>query len=226
MILQVTLPEGLFLICFLIISAIFLLQYFRNLRILNMIEKLTILLLSLAVFVLNSGTGKGEDASYSSRLHYLLGNQYSDEGNFVEAIAEYEKAISLASDFPEAENNLGFVLYKKGRFFDAIVHYENAIRTKPDYATAFNNLGVVYYAIGDYDKAVLSYGKAIELRPDYVKAHLNMASCYVKQGKYEEALVKYHEAKKIDKAYVSERVNQEEIKSKLNEAGVRQLREK
>ena len=191
-----------------------------------MIEKLTILLVSLAVFAWNSGTGRAEDALESSRLHYLLGNQYSDEDNFDEGITEYEKAISLASDFPEAENNLGFALYKKSRFFDAIVHYENAIRMKPDYATAFNNLGVAYYSIGDYDRAISSYTNAIELRPDYVKAHMNLAGCYFKQGKYEEALHKYQEAKEIDKAYVSERVTREKIKSKFNEAGLGQLREK
>ncbi len=191
-----------------------------------MVRKWIILLVSLAVFVSNSRTGGGEVVSETSQLHYLLGNQYSDEDNFDLAIAKYEKAISICPNFPEAENNLGFALYKKGRFFDAIVHYRNAIRIKPDYATAFNNLGVVYYSIGDYDKAISSYNKAVELRPDYAKAHMNLASCYFKQGKYEEALGKYHEAKKIDKAYVSERVNREKIKGKLNEAGLRQLREK
>ncbi len=94
---------------------------------------------------------------------------------------------------------------------------------KPNYATAFNNLGVAYYSIGDYDKAILSYNKAIELCSNYVKAHMNLASCYFKQGKYEEALRKYREAKKIDKYYVSERVNREKIKSKFNEAELRQL---
>lgn len=191
-----------------------------------MIRKWIILLVSLAVFVSSSGTGKGEDVSQASRLRYLSGNQYSDEDNFDEAIAEYEKAISICPNFPEAENNLGFALYKKGKFFDAIIHYKNAIRMKPDYATAFNNLGVAYYSIGDYDNAVSSYNKAIELRSDYVKAHMNLASCYFKQGKYEEALRKYREAKKINKAYVSERVNQGKIKGKFNEAGLRQLREK
>jgi len=57
-----------------------------------------------------------------------------------EAEAQYEAALALKPDYPEAEDNLGNALWQAGRVREAIEHYRAALRLRPDYPRARTNL--------------------------------------------------------------------------------------
>jgi tetratricopeptide (TPR) repeat protein len=61
------------------------------------------------------------------RAHYDLGNIYYERGMFYEAITEYENAIAIHPNFPEAHNNLGNAYYKINNYSDAANHFEKAL---------------------------------------------------------------------------------------------------
>jgi hypothetical protein len=61
------------------------------------------------------------------RAHYDLGNIYYERGMFYEAITEYENAIAIHPNFPEAHNSLGNAYYKISNYSDAALHFEKAL---------------------------------------------------------------------------------------------------
>jgi tetratricopeptide (TPR) repeat protein len=74
-----------------------------------------------------------------------------------EAIADYEKALSIPADselahnpphvYPIFYNNLGAALMDRGEIAKAIACYAEAIRLMPIYGKAYNNLGVAQYKL-------------------------------------------------------------------------------
>jgi tetratricopeptide (TPR) repeat protein len=161
---------------------------------------------------------KGQEAVSIAQFHYSLGNLYSDEERLDEAVIEYKKALEYNPNLPQAEDNLGFMLYKKGDYKEALTHYQRAITLMPDYAIALNNIGVIYYHFKDYDEAASFYQQAIKLKPDYAKAHFNLAATYFRQGRYLSALSQYRKVRKINERYVEERTDCQRLEAELKKA--------
>lgn len=74
-------------------------------------------------------------------------------GEYIEAINIYKKAIALKPDYVEAYLGLGEAYFCKGEYNKAIESYKKAIALKPDYAEAYYSLGVIYGKLGDAGKA-------------------------------------------------------------------------
>jgi tetratricopeptide (TPR) repeat protein len=72
-----------------------------------------------------------------------MGNALQDQGKLEEAIASYEKALSLKPDYAEAYNNMGNALKDQGKLEEAIASYEKVLSLKPDYAEAHRNLSTL-----------------------------------------------------------------------------------
>jgi predicted O-linked N-acetylglucosamine transferase (SPINDLY family) len=61
-----------------------------------------------------------------------MGIALQDQGKLEEAIASYEKALSLKPDDASAYNNMGIALQDQGKLEEAIASYEKALSLKPD----------------------------------------------------------------------------------------------
>jgi tetratricopeptide (TPR) repeat protein len=58
-------------------------------------------------------------------------------------VAQYEKALEINPDDPEAHYNLGNALVQKGGLDSAITQYQEVLRLKPDFSPAQDNLAKV-----------------------------------------------------------------------------------
>ncbi len=125
-----------------------------------------------------------KDADY----YVERGDEYLYQGNYKQAIADYDKAIELDPSCATAYNNRGITYRKQGDYERAIVDHNKAIELEPDYATAYNNRGNVYYDQGNYEQAIANYNKAIELDPDYAYAYWSRGLTYKAIGFTESAL--------------------------------------
>jgi tetratricopeptide (TPR) repeat protein len=67
----------------------------------------------------------------------------ADLSRFEEALASYDKALTVAPDAAPILNNRGLVLEELKRFEEALASYEKALRIKPDYGAAANNRRLV-----------------------------------------------------------------------------------
>ena len=84
-------------------------------------------------------------------------------GRYVDALADYEKAIHLKPDYAAAYNNRGTAKGALGRYEAAITDFDEAIRLNLDDAVAYTNRGLVKKALGLKNEARKDFETALEL---------------------------------------------------------------
>lgn len=80
-----------------------------------------------------------------------------------EARRDYERALRLQPNYPEALNNLGAIYYAKHSYRRAEKLYEKAIRLNPRSASIYSNLGTDYFAERKPKRAIAAYEAAFAL---------------------------------------------------------------
>ncbi len=91
-----------------------------------------------------------------SVVAYNAGVKLMQNGEYAEAQAQFEKALSKNAKMAEAHNNLGYSLRKQGpqNYEKALSHYDRAIELKRDLAEAYMYRGVLHMLMGNEDKAL------------------------------------------------------------------------
>lgn len=100
--------------------------------------------------------GKRQAEAYSGRASWLHKLGREDE-----ALADYDKALSIDPTNVEFYDYRGDSLVAKGDLDAAIANYDQAIRVDPTYAAAYYSRGKVYQAKGDIEHARESYQAAL-----------------------------------------------------------------
>ena len=130
----------------------------------------------------------------NTHAHDNLGNAYLKNGNFNEALKEYQTSLKLRPGYAYAEYNLACALLKKGLLDEAITHYRKALEINPDFENAHNNLGEALRLKGEYVQALAHLHRALELKPDDAEAENNLANTLFQQGSLDLALPHYQRA--------------------------------
>ncbi len=136
------------------------------------------------------------DASY----YLIQGNKSFQQGEYEDAIANYDQAIQREPKAARAYNNRGVAKHNLGRYADAIADYNKTIELKPGLASPYNNLGTARRGLREYVDAIAAYNKAIELDKDYAEAYYNRGLTKSKLNKldqYKSAIADYDEAIKL-----------------------------
>ena len=136
-------------------------------------------------------------------VYNILGVVLKNQGKLNEAVASYQKALSLKPDYADTHNNMGNALKDQGKLDEAIASYQKALTLKPDYADAYNNIGNALQNQGKLDEAVASYQKALTLKPDHADAYNNMGNALKDQGKLDEAVASYQKALSLKPDYAN-----------------------
>lgn len=82
-----------------------------------------------------------------------------------EARRDYQRALRLRPDYPEALNNMGAIYYAKKSYKKAIRYYEKAIHFDPKSAPIYSNLGTAWFARGKMKEGIEAYRTAFALDP-------------------------------------------------------------
>ncbi len=134
--------------------------------------------------------------------HVLLSSFYSIKREYEKAIAEGERAVSLAPRQARTNSSYGNSLLYAGRAEEAIPLLQNAIRFCPiSGSTNFTPLGNALRNTGRFEEAVMEYKKAIQRSPDNILAHINLAACYSMMGREKEAHAEAAEVLRINSKY-------------------------
>lgn len=132
-------------------------------------------LLTVILFSAKSQTVKKDSiALLNPRITYYSTKADSKykQGNYLEAILNYDSLIRLDPKIPEMFYNRGRAKIRLGNLRGAELDFTQAISLSP-------NTAKYYYSKGELQTdqdAILSYGKAIELKPDYYQAYCNRAN--------------------------------------------------
>ena len=104
--------------------------------------------------------------AYNPQEFSNLADSYFESQRYVEAIALYEKAISLNSGDVDSMNDLGLAYFYVGQPDKALASLANATTTSPVYKHAWLSTGYILFSLQRYDEAVEPLQKARDLDPN------------------------------------------------------------
>ena len=122
------------------------------------------------------------------------GNQLFDTGEFPSALAQFEAAVAVAPDDPQARNNLGQTLVRLKRQNEAVPHLEEAVRLDPRRWEYHFNLAHTLGELGWWSRSAAQYRQAAELLPSDFATRYNLGRALHEWGDYRGAVVAYLEA--------------------------------
>ncbi|MBN2006970.1 MAG: tetratricopeptide repeat protein [Anaerolineae bacterium] len=108
-----------------------------------------------------------------------------------EAIADFQKSISLDAAFVEAHYNLGNAYFLKKEYGLAVDAYTQALELDPTNADSYANRGMVYRRIEKYNEALADFSQAIQLNPEDALSYLGRGEVCEKIGGKELAIADF-----------------------------------
>ncbi|MFZ0275051.1 MAG: tetratricopeptide repeat protein [Acidobacteriaceae bacterium] len=101
----------------------------------------------------------------TATLWNKLGMAYHHLFAMEEARRDYQRALQLRPQYPEALNNLGAVYYASKSYNKAIRYYRKALQLDPKSAPIYSNLGTAWFARGKVVRGIEAYRTAFALDP-------------------------------------------------------------
>ena len=126
--------------------------------------------------------------------YYHLGQTFSQQGQWVQAIESYQRAIALQPDYLEAYHEMGNIWYAQRHFTEALTCYQQALRLNPHHARLHHNLGTIYYELGQLEQATSCLQQALALAPHEATTYTNLGAVLCQQHKWQEAIACYQQA--------------------------------
>ena len=141
-------------------------------------------------------------------LYFQRGIALSNLEQFDEAIADFDKALSLDPQHAGAQlyraqiqsaiagilNDRGCLHIESGNLTLALEDFDEAIRLDPTNAITYSNRGALHSKLGQLQRAIEDYGAAIRCDPDYANSYANRAFVYYKLGEYEKGIADCEQA--------------------------------
>jgi tetratricopeptide (TPR) repeat protein len=134
----------------------------------------------------------------AGRLHICVGAQYSETGDFDQAISCFTKAIACFTEAIELKPNdsnaycmRGYAYTRSGHFANALSDYTKAIELKPTFAEAYCGRGTVYATSGELAKAIAEYNRAIAFKHTFADAYCMRGYAYTGLGRLTDAILDY-----------------------------------
>jgi S1-C subfamily serine protease len=122
------------------------------------------------------------------------------EQDYEEAISDYEQAIRLRPDYPEAWVALASAHFRLKRWSQALIEAKEAVRLDPQNAFNWGALGTCYERVGSNEQAIDAYQRALRISPNNSGWLYGLGSAYAKNGNREQVLKIYEQIKEKDRA--------------------------
>lgn len=123
---------------------------------------------------------------------------FSDLGDHVQAIADYDQAIAGAPDEPLFYNNRGNSYHQLGQEEAAIQDYDEALQIDPRFAFVYYNRGTALVNLGAINEAVEDFNIALDVDPNLAVAYWGRGRVFRILGDFETALDDYEAAHQLD----------------------------
>jgi arylsulfatase A-like enzyme/Flp pilus assembly protein TadD len=117
------------------------------------------------------------------------------------AIADYEKAVTIQSNFPPLQRDLGMLYFEQRNYPQAAKHLARAAELGINDARLFNFLGICYDRTGQLEQAIESYHRALNLDDQLAEAHLNLGFTYHRFGRETLSRGEYQRACELKQDY-------------------------
>jgi len=115
-------------------------------------------------------------------LYSRLGRLYIQQGDRVEAIPAYEKAVQLNPSDSDSLNDLAMAYLDTHRIADSERTFKWILAANDQYAPAYNGMGLIAVQKHDISAARDYFERAAQLDPDLLEAQLNLGRIYKNMG--------------------------------------------
>jgi predicted O-linked N-acetylglucosamine transferase (SPINDLY family) len=115
-----------------------------------------------------------------------------------EALACFDKLITMQADFVEAHFHQGNVLLGLGRLAEAIVSFDNAIALDSQHVNALIGKGHALHLLGRFAEAITCYDKVLMVKPAHVPALVNRGAAFKDSRQADKAMAEFNLALAID----------------------------
>ncbi|HEX9745809.1 MAG TPA: tetratricopeptide repeat protein, partial [bacterium] len=130
-------------------------------------------------------------------LFIMAGKIKLMENDLVGAAQDFERAVELNPEDPDAHFQKAEAYYELGQFDTAAEDFDRAIQLQPINPNAYYSKGNAMFFMDEEDEASQSYTIAVEQKPDFANALNNQASIQINKGNFAKAVELLSEA--IDK---------------------------
>jgi len=110
------------------------------------------------------------------------------ENDLIGAAQDFERAVELNPDDPDAHIQKAEAYYELGRFETAASDFDRAIQLQPINPNAYYSKGNALFFMDEEDEASQNYSIAVEQKPDFANALNNQASIQINRGNYAKAI--------------------------------------
>ena len=129
------------------------------------------------------------------RVSFSLGYVYQMAGQQPQAEAQYRKCLQLNRDYPEALNNLAFLLAEEGQRLDeALGMAQRAVQVSKESPQSADTLGWIYLKQGHLDAANQIFAGLVRKSPKNPILHYHLGLALRGRGDYAQAKVELQTA--------------------------------
>ena len=116
------------------------------------------------------------------------GNIRVNESKFDEAIADFDRSITIAPQYSDSYLNRGIAYEGKKMWQNALADYNRVLEIDPQDAMAYNNRGNAKAGEENWQDSLTDYLKAVEIEPEFALARANAALMTYQVGDRQSAL--------------------------------------
>lgn len=124
----------------------------------------------------------------NARAHNHLGHALAAAGQDDEAARQFERALELNPNSPEALNNYGALLARRGRPDAAAEAFARALELVPQLPHARDNLAMALTQAGRPQEAIVHFAELARERPSDAEVHRHLGVALAMSGRYTEAV--------------------------------------
>ncbi|PSB38079.1 protein kinase [filamentous cyanobacterium Phorm 6] len=148
---------------------------------------------------------------------YNRGNTLYNLSRFEEALAAYDRAITLRPDYAEVWQEKAKTLYELKKYRESQLAYDRAIELKPEYLEAWTGRGYALDKLQQSQEAIASFDNALKIQPDYAAAWEGKGDTLLDSQRYEEAIASYEKAVQFQPNSYRARYNMGQAYQKLKQ---------
>ncbi len=134
--------------------------------------------------------------------HFVVARDLIYAGQREEAIASYQKAISLDPTLIEAHRDLAGLFIDKKQFKEAIPLLRQIIDLGGESAPVYQQLGFAYYRLDQLAEGAEAYREAVKLDPESAKTYESLSAILVSHGiPSDEGIINSMPVERLDKLF-------------------------
>jgi protein O-GlcNAc transferase len=152
----------------------------------------------------------------SAETLHSRGTVFNRQGRYREAIADFDKAISINPKYPDAYCSKGTSLAELELWDQSLSAHRTALSLRPNFAEAWLGVGRALSGLGRSDDALSAFEKALAINPDLSSAWFGRATVFFNLKRYDEALATCDKALALDPNFLRAWVGRGDVLCELH----------